>query len=75
MEQPKDGVETIVRWTPEKFNSRFDEILQANRFENPDFPYTQAYQIVEEEHVKLFGKVRFSSYDSFRHIRRNIIFP
>lgn len=32
--------------------------------------YIEAYEKTEELHLKYFGRYRFASYDSFRHILR-----
>lgn len=71
MEEP-EGIET--QWTKEGFNKRFDQVLSERRAVDSDFTYTATYLIVEEEHIALFGKCRYSSYDSFRATRRAIIF-
>lgn len=60
-------------WTSKGFNDRFDEIMKENN-SNPDFKYIHAYIRAEEEHIKKFGFPLFSSYDSFRHTRKKIIF-
>lgn len=68
MEEP-EGIEP-PQWTNEYFNLKYDEV----RRDNPDLPYTQAYERVEIEHVARFGKIRYSSYDSFRNCRKALIF-
>ena len=35
--------------------------------------YIKAYQLTENEYVELFGKKRYSSYDSFRIVKNRII--
>jgi len=35
--------------------------------------YIKAYQLTENEYVEIFGKKRYSSYDSFRIIKNRII--
>jgi hypothetical protein len=66
------GVET--QWTAKGFNDRFDQVLSERRATDTDFTYTATYLIVEEEHLALFGKCRYSSYESFRESRRQMIF-
>jgi len=61
------------RWTDHWFNERFDQIIAANK-ENKDFKYVHAYAICEQEHIDQFGKPRYSSYDSFRNCRKNLLF-
>lgn len=56
------------QWTTEGFNQRFDELIQTG------ISYVDAYMKAEEEHVKLFGKLRFKNYDSFRSSRKNLLF-
>ena len=34
--------------------------------------YMEAYQLTEDEYVEIFGKKRYSSYDSFRIIKNRI---
>lgn len=67
-------IESEAQWTSRGFMQRFDQIMTENK-DNPDFRYTHAYSQAEEEHIKLFKKTRFKSYDSFREYRRQIIFP
>ena len=35
--------------------------------------YIKAYQLTENEYIELFGKKRYSSYDSFRIVKNRII--
>ena len=35
--------------------------------------YVKAYQLTEDEYVEIFGKKRYSSYDSFRIIKNRMI--
>lgn len=66
------GIET--QWTKEGFNDRFDQVLRERRAVDSDFTYMATYAVVEEEHIQLFGKCRYSNYDSFRNSRKNMIF-
>jgi len=63
--QPQSEPES--QWTTRGFNQRFDELIKS-------MPYIQAYVQAEEEHVKLFGRIRFKSYESFRASRVNLLF-
>lgn len=55
-------------WTCKGFNDVFNELIKQ------DITYIQAYIQAEEMHVQRFGKIRFSSYESFRNSRRNLLF-
>lgn len=55
-------------WTVDGFMTRFDELIKQHR------TYTEAYIQAEKEHTELFGKLRYSSYESFRHTRRDWVF-
>jgi hypothetical protein len=57
------------QWTNKGFNQRFEELIKL------DITYVEAYILAEEEHVKLFGRIRYKSYDSFRDCRRKLLFP
>ena len=48
--------------------NRFDELIKTSK------TYPNAYFIAEEEHLKLFGKCRYRSYESFRDVRRKWVF-
>jgi hypothetical protein len=65
--QPQSDIPS--QWTTEGFNKRFDEIIKTG------VSYLNAYIQAEEEHVKLFGRIRFKSYESFRSSRKNLLFP
>jgi hypothetical protein len=54
--------------TIEGFNELFE------RFMADDITYTQAYLKAEEFHVKMFGSIRYKSYESFRASRHNFLF-
>jgi hypothetical protein len=56
------------QWTIKGFMDRFDELIKESK------TYTQAYFAAEEEHLKLFKKTRYSSYESFRDARRRWVF-
>lgn len=56
------------QWTFEGFNSVFEKLIKQEK------TYVQAYIEAEEMHVRLFGKLRYSSYDSFRLTRQKAIF-
>ena len=47
---------------------RFDELIKESK------TYTQAYFEAEEEHLKLFKRTRYKSYESFRDARRRWVF-
>jgi len=64
--QPQSEIPS--QWTTEGFNQRFDELIKTG------LPYVQAYVQAEEEHVRLFGSIRFKSYESFRSSRLNLLF-
>ena len=49
--------------TSESFYERFSD--NTKRAKN----YHDAYNMTESEHIKEFGKARYSSYDSFRVIK------
>ncbi len=55
-------------WTIDGFMKRFDDLLKDH------LTYINAYQKAEDEHMKLFGKFRYKSYDSFRQTRRDWVF-
>ena len=63
-------IDTESRWSEKGFMDRFDQVLK----EFPDFTYSRAYDKVEREHIELFAQTRYSSYDSFRMMRRSYIF-
>ncbi len=39
----------------------------------PEFGLTKSYELLENEHQKMFGTRRYSSYDSFRMIRKRYL--
>lgn len=55
------------QWTMQGFMDRFDVLIK-------EYKYWEAYEMAEAEHMKLFGKFRYSSYESFRHSRRLWVF-
>ena len=57
-----------AQWTTIGFNQVFDQYIQTG------VSYVEAYLKAEEDHVKLFGHIRFKSYESFRGCRHNLIF-
>lgn len=67
--QPQSEPES--QWSNRGFNQKFEEIIR----DNPDITYVRAYIIAEEQHVKLFGRIRYKSYESFRFCRKKLIFP
>ncbi len=58
-----------TEWTVRGFNQRFDEFVKDGN------NYVQSYIKTEEEHVELFGHIRFKNYESFRSSRKNFLFP
>jgi len=56
------------QWTQDGFMTRFDELIRNAR------TYWEAYEQTENEHIKLFGRCRYKSYESFRDVRRKWIF-
>lgn len=70
-----NGINEIeAQWTNKGFNDRFDQIMVEHQ-EDDHFSYMRGYEQAEEEHVILFGKLRYSSYQSFRESRRQMLFP
>jgi hypothetical protein len=65
--QPQSEHES--QWTNRGFNRRFEEMIKE------DITYVEAYRRTEEEHVKLFGQIRYRSYESFRECRKKLLFP
>lgn len=55
---------TLKLNTNEGFKEHYYEQLATSS------SYKQAYERTEELHYKYFGRYRFASYDSFRHILR-----
>lgn len=55
-------------WTEDGFNEVFEHFMKR------DITYTEAYRLTEEEHVRLFNKLRYKSYDSFRGARHKRLF-
>ena len=56
-------------WTNEGFNQVFETMVK----ENPDITYVEAYRRAEMLHVEQFGKIRYSTYESFRGARKKLI--
>tara|TARA_B110000444_G_scaffold244587_1_gene264190 strand:- start:1274 stop:1480 length:207 start_codon:yes stop_codon:yes gene_type:complete len=46
--------------SPSGFEDRFHKNYQISK------NYNDAYQLTEQEYKQYFGKIRYSSYDSFR---------
>lgn len=63
-----DGPTIDSQWTTKGFNDRFEQLIKDG------LTYQNAYLKCEEEHVALFGKLRYKTYDSFRDVRRDLIF-
>lgn len=59
--------EVDSKWTIEFFNAQFEGLISKG------ISYQDAYWKLEEDHYKLFGRQRYSCYDSFRLQRRNLI--
>lgn len=56
--------------TSEGFNKRFEENLSRL-----SLPQTKVYEITEREHETLTnGKRHYSSFDSFRNVRKRSLF-
>lgn len=66
----EDILHIEVKWTEAHFNKVFEDTIKANK----DITYQSAYIMVEDQHISLFGKVRYSSYDSFRVCRKKMLF-
>lgn len=64
-----EGLQPIkAQLTTEGFNDLFEQFMKE------DIPYTQAYVKAEEYHIKVFGSIRYKSYESFRASRHNLLF-
>lgn len=59
--------EVDSKWTREYFNLLFEGLIAKG------ISYQDAYWQLEEQHHKLFGRQRYSCYDSFRLQRRVLI--
>jgi len=46
---------------------RYEQLMKQSE------TYYLAYQATEREHVELFGRPRFKSYDAFRSSRSNLL--
>lgn len=55
------------QWTTDGFMQRFEELLPESK------TYLDAYQRTEAEHMILFKRVRYKSYDAFRMTRKQLI--
>jgi hypothetical protein len=64
-----DLPEVESQWTNEGFNMVFERIIKEN-----DITYVEAYRRAELIHVEQFGKIRYSSYESFRGCRHRLLF-
>ena len=53
----------------EGFQNLFDELMKAN----PYFSKARIYELLEEEHEKLFGERKYSGYASFSVTRSRLI--
>lgn len=58
-----------AQWTNEGFNQVFESLVK----ENPEITYVEAYRRAEMLHVEQFGKIRYSTYESFRGARKKLI--
>ncbi len=56
-------VELIHILTSQGFNERFEYHLRQG------ISQSKAYEITEEEHIKLIGRPHYSGFDSFRKVR------
>jgi len=57
------------QWTTEGFMQVYEEVYRND----PEITYFGAYHETEKIHTNLFGKPRYSSYDSFRQTRKNYV--
>lgn len=57
----------LCQLTPDAFNGIFDALIKEGT------KYEDAYEIIEDVHIKLFGKRRYSEYNSFRMVRKRRI--
>jgi len=63
MKKPDDRTLTRQLSTPDGFTARYYNLLQHFR------TYAEAYEATELDHVRLFGRRRYSSYNSFRNVK------
>jgi len=63
----KKHIAKETRWTTDGFMQRYEELCRHHS------TYKAAYMAAEQEHLALFGSFRYSSYDSFRMTRRDIL--
>lgn len=66
MDKPKP-IPRESRWTTDGFMQRYEQLCSSHT------TYKQAYLATEQEHLALFGVFRYSSYDSFRMTRKDIL--
>lgn len=59
--------EVDAKWTAQFFNLKFECLIAKG------ISYQDAYWKLEEDHFKVFGRQRYSCYDSFRLQRRTLI--
>jgi len=50
---------------PEQFQKRFNQLARKN----PEKTYIEIYFMVENDHIEVHGKTKYSSYESFRVVR------
>lgn len=58
----------LCQMTFKAFNGVFESLIK-----DPKFTYEQAYDLMEKAHKKIFEKRRYSSYQSFRQVRKRQI--
>lgn len=58
-----------AQWTTEGFMQVYDNLI----VNHPGITYYAAYHEAEKQHIAIFGKPRYSSYDSFRKSRKNTL--
>lgn len=63
----EDRIFIKAQLTAEGFNELFEKFISQTS------NYLEAYEKAEEEHTRVFGRYRYSSYDSFRGARAKLI--
>lgn len=49
--------------TTDGFTARYYNLLRFHK------TYSEAYEATEQDHVRLFGRRRYSNYNSFRNVK------
>ena len=60
-------IKDINLHTPEKFDKRFEQYTQIAD------TYEEAYIMVEKDYIRVFGRRKYSNYNSYRVSRRKRI--